>query len=268
MTPLAFLLLFSVSCTFVGAQPAADPEKAHVVDAYGAIIRGDLGRSALAIVFTGDEFADGGDHIRRTLQDHGIKASFFLTGRFYATSAYATLIRQLKEDGHYLGAHSDQHLLYADWTKRDSLLVTEKQFNDDLLANYEKMSAFGVEARDARYFLPPYEWYNATIVRWTENLGLTLINFSPGTRSAADYTFPETGDRYVSSDVIYESIMQYEQRDSHGLNGFILLVHIGTDPRRTDKFYYYLPRLITWLKGKGYTFLRIDELLGHDPTGR
>ncbi|HEY5406039.1 MAG TPA: hypothetical protein VIJ92_03090 [Ginsengibacter sp.] len=45
------------------------------------------------------------------------------------------------------------------------------------------------------------------------------------------------------------------------LNGFILLVHIGTDPRRTDKFYNQLPQLINELKKRGYEFVKINELL-------
>lgn len=218
----------------------------------------------MAIVFTGDEFADGGDHISQTLRRHDIQASFFLTGNFYANAGFAPLIRKLSEDGHYLGAHSDKHLLYADWEKRDSLLVTEKEFRDDLLGNYERMRAFGITRADARYFMPPYEWYNDTIAHWTEKLGFKLINFTPGTRSAADYTYPEMGARYASSDAIYESVMQCEARSRDGLNGFILLVHIGTDPRRTDKFYLYLDKLIRGLKAKGYSFHRIDKLLDNN----
>ena len=42
---------------------------------------------------------------------------------------------------------------------------------------------------------------------------------------------------YRSSDEIFDSIMNYEAKNPNGLNGFILLMHIGTDPRRTDKFY-------------------------------
>ena len=45
------------------------------------------------------------------------------------------------------------------------------------------------------------------------------------------------GTRYRSSEEIYQSVLQYELKDANGLNGFMLLVHIGTDPRRTDKFY-------------------------------
>ena len=40
---------------------------------------------------------------------------------------------------------------------------------------------------------------------------LQLVNFSPGTRSNADYTYPEMGNKYVSSDAIMKSILQYER---------------------------------------------------------
>ncbi len=92
-------------------------------------------------------------------------------------------------------------------------------------------------------------------------MNLKLINFTPGTRSTADYTYPEMGERYVSSDRIFQSILEYEKTDPNGLNGFILLIHIGTDPRRTDKFYAQLDRLIKGLKSKGYRFVRINKLL-------
>lgn len=245
-----------------GDDECADSLKKIVIDHHSAIIRGDISRKALTLVFTGDEFADGGEHIFHTLKKNKVKGAFFLTGNFYANPAFANLIQLLKEDGHYLGAHSDKHLLYADWARRDSLLVTEREFKNDLLCNYQRMEKFGIKTADAPYFLPPYEWYNKTIAQWTRELGLQLVNFSPGTRSAADYTFPEMGDRYLSSDEIYRSILRCEETDPNGLNGFILLVHIGTDARRTDKFYERLGNLIAELRRRDYTFVRIDELLG------
>jgi peptidoglycan/xylan/chitin deacetylase (PgdA/CDA1 family) len=215
------------------------------------------------LVFTGDEFADGGEVILGALNKRKIKAGFFLTGNFYSNPAFETLIKNLKRDGHYLGAHSDKHLLYADWAKRDSLLVTRSEFKNDLGKNYKRMHRFGINKKEARYFLPPYEWYNKAIAEWTENEGLSLINFSPGTLSTADYAYPEMGVRYRNSDEIYQSIMNYERTVPNGLNGFILLIHIGTDPRRTDKFYNRLGDLLQELNDKGYTFVRIDELLNN-----
>ncbi len=230
-------------------------------DAHGAIIRGDVAQPQIALVLTADEYADGGDHIQRVLHEHNVAASFFLTGNFYRNPEFSSLIKALKADGHYLGAHSDQHLLYADWEKRDSLLVTKEAFTQDLLRNYQRMAEFGIEKKDAPYFLPPYEWYNSQIADWTTEAGFQLVNFTPGTRSNADYTYPEMGNRYLSSETIYQSIIDYEQKDEHGLNGFSLLIHLGTDPRRTDKFYYRLDELLTTLKQRGYRFVRIDELL-------
>ncbi len=122
------------------------------------------------------------------------------------------------------------------------------------------MKTFGIQKKEAHYFLPPYEWYNDSIARWTEDVGLQLINYSKGTISAADYTYPELKN-YRSSGTIMASIKNYEANSSNGLNGFILISHIGTDPRRTDKFYKHLPELIQGLKQKGYQFKRINELL-------
>jgi endoglucanase len=235
-----------------------------VIDSYGAIIRGEPTRKQIALVLTGDAFADGGEMIRKVFIKHHIKASFFLTGNFYQNTSFGPLIHALVRDGHYLGAHSEKHLLYADWQKRDSLLVNEEVFKKDLLLNYERMASFGITKEEAPYFLPPFEWYNAQIARWTSELGLQLVNFSPGTRSTADYTYPEMGNRYVPSDVIYRSIMDLEKKDAHGLNGFILLIHIGTDPRRTDKFYYKLDAMVRTLTGKEYRFVTITQLLGQD----
>lgn len=151
--------------------------------------------------------------------------------------------------------------MYCDWTNRDSLLVTRQEFDTDLSNSYKELAKFGVKKENAHYFLPPYEWYNDSIVEWTAQQGLQLVNYSSGTRSTADYTYPEMGNRYVGSKDIYHSIINYEKSSLNGLNGFILLVHIGTDPRRKDKFYLLLPQLITELQQKGYEFVRIDELL-------
>jgi len=69
------------------------------------------------------------------------------------------------------------------------------------------------------------------------------------------------GNRYAASKDIFNSILEYEEKSPAGLNGFILLMHIGTDTRRTDKFYHLLPDLITQLLKKGYELVRIDKLL-------
>ena len=230
---------------------------------HGAIVRGDSTQKKIALVFTGDEFADGGNFIARTLQRQKVKASFFLTGRFYQNPAFKNIVQQLRKDNHYLGPHSNEHLLYCDWNNRDSLLVTKEQFFDDLLVNLDIMKGEGINTLNLNYFLPPYEWYNDSIAAWTNDFGMQLINFTPGTFSTADYTWPGLKN-YKGSEEIYNSIINYEKSHRSGLNGFILLLHIGTDPKRTDKFYTRLPALITYLKAKGYQFQTVNQLLKTD----
>lgn len=221
----------------------------------GAILRMDTTQKKLYLTFTGHEFGDGGEAILHTLKTHKIKASFFFTGDFYRNLAFSKIIRQIHRDGHYLGMHSDKHLLYCDWTQRDSLLVTQAQFEKDIRDNQAALTKIGVPPQQASYFMPPYEWYNAEINQWAQAMGLTLVNFTPGTGTNADYTTPDLPN-YRSSAQLYERLLQFEKTHPNHLNGAILLVHFGTNPKRIDKFYHHLPRLIEELKGMGYGFGR------------
>ena len=233
-----------------------------VTTSHGAVIRGDSSQKNIALVFTGHEFAEGGEDILNTLESSGTKASFFFTGDFYRNKDFQDLVRSLKVAGNYLGAHSDRHLLYCDWSNRDSLLVDKNTFIEDVKANYKEMAKFGIEKEQAKYYLPPYEWYNDSISHWTGEMELQLVNFTPGTRSNADYTTAGMPN-YVDSETIFQSIVGYEEKVTNGLNGFILLLHLGAGPLRPDKFHDRLPELIQILKGKGYTFVTIDQLLGN-----
>lgn len=226
----------------------------------GGIIRGDTLQKEIALIFSGDEYGEGLDTIRKVLKDHQVPASFFFTGRFYRNKNFLTGIQALAKDGHYMGAHSDQHLLYCDWIKRDSLLVTQQKFEVDLYDNYKAMKAVGLETKNALYFLPPYEWYNDTISAWAKNIGIQLINFTPGTLSHTDYTTLKDKN-YRSNQKIFQSITDLEVKQTKGLRGFILLMHIGAGPDRKEKFYSRLPELILMLKDKGYQFKTISGLL-------
>jgi peptidoglycan/xylan/chitin deacetylase (PgdA/CDA1 family) len=238
---------------------ARDKSSRFVYD-QGGVIRGDVTKKEIALVFTGHEFADGGTIIRGALKKRAVQAGFFFTGDFYRDPANSSLITSLRRDGHYLGPHSDKHLLYCAWEDRNRLLVTKEEFTSDILRNYDALGPFGVAKKDAPCFIPPYEWYNAAIAGWARELGLVLFNFTPGTLSTADYTTPDMAN-YRSSSLIFQSILDRESSDPHGLNGSILLFHVGTHPGRTDKFYFRLEGLLGELEGRGYRFVRIDELL-------
>jgi len=252
LTLIVFWIMFIISCS----QPSIETGPV-VKDRNGAVIFKDTTRKIIYPVFTGHDFGEGFPVIEEILDRRGIKASFFFTGDFYRDPQFESLIRRLLEKGNYLGAHSNKHLLYCSWENRDSLLVDRATFIQDLTQNYQEMERFEIRKENARWFMPPYEWYNKAIADWTAEQDLILVNFSPGTRSNADYTYPEMGDRYVSSGEITRSILEYEEQ--YGMNGFILLIHPGTDPRRIDKYYNHVDSLFSILEGRGYGFGRIDD---------
>lgn len=227
----------------------------------GAILRGPKDEKRLALLFTAHEFGEGGETILNELKRHGARASFFLTGAFLANPQFKPLVERLAAEQHYLGPHSDRHLLYCSWDAARTNLVTEMEFQEDLAANVAKLSAHETEPRRfSRYFLPPFEHYNRQIADWAQARGWTLINYTPGTRSHADYT-GETDRNFVSSQRIMESITAQERDDPEGLNGFLLLFHFGAGPGRADKFHSVFGELLDYLAARGYKLVRVDELL-------
>ena len=233
----------------------------HWTISHGAIVRGDSSRKTVALVFTGDEFGDGLPAITKALSRHHVTGSFFFTGRFYRNPAFQPFIRQLYRQGNYLGPHSNAHLLYADWTRRDSTLVTADSFRIDLGNNLAAIHALGIDTAGPHYFIPPYEWWNDTVAARSRAIGWQLINFTPGIRTNADYTYPEMGRSYLSSDAILQSLKQYQSTRTGGLNGAIILIHAGTDPRRKDKLYNQLGQLLGWLQANGYRCVPVSKFL-------
>jgi peptidoglycan/xylan/chitin deacetylase (PgdA/CDA1 family) len=227
----------------------------------GAIIRGPVAEKQIALVFTGHEFAEGGETILNELARHQAKASFFVTGDFLTNRDYTVLVQRMVSERHYLGPHSDKHLLYCPWDGPKKTLLTYEEFRRDLDENRNKLLRFYHSYPATRYFLPPYEHYNLQIADWADGIGYSLINYTPGTRSNADYT-GEAEPNFVSSKTIFDSIVAKEQHDPYGLNGFFLLLHLGSGPGRADKFHNrYFAELLDYLAAKGYEMVRVDQML-------
>jgi peptidoglycan/xylan/chitin deacetylase (PgdA/CDA1 family)/HEAT repeat protein len=225
----------------------------------GGITRGPTDQKKIALLFAGHEYAEGGETIFNELARHKAQASFFITGDFLRRRDFNPLARRLYREGHYLGPHSDKHLLYCSAAEPAHTLVTRDQFNDDLRVNLSAVQSIGDSGPFPSYFLPPHERYNLEIAEWAAHYFYTTIGYTPGTRSTADCT-READPDFVSSQAIFDSIVAREQEDPHGLNGFLLLFHLGSGPARTDKFHARFGELLDYLTGKGYQFVAVDDL--------
>jgi len=251
-----------IAAGVIAACAAAMLVGAAVERREGGIVRGDAAEKRIALEFTGHEFAEGGTRILDALATRRAKASFFLTGDFLRRAEFTPLVARMVNDGHYVGPHSDKHLLYCAWESGRKTLVTRAQFVRDVEDNLAALDRHGVRRERVRYWVPAYEWYNQEVASWSAELGLQLVNLTPGTRSAADYT-GEADANFVSSQQIIDSILARE-RAPDGLNGFLLLMHVGAGPARRDKLHDRLGELLDALSAKGYRFVRVDELLRSD----
>ena len=102
--------------------------------------------------------------------------------------------------------------------------------------------------------MPPYEWYNKESVYTASTLGLKTVNYTPGTATPADYTYPGMSN-YKSSDELIAKLFAFEKNSN--LNGAVILIHPGVDERRPDKLYDKLDSIIKRLKKLGYSFDRL-----------
>ena len=227
----------------------------------GAIIKSvNPSEPSVSLVFTGDEYGEGLPTIQQILAKEKVKAGFFFTGRFYTNKSFSKAIKGLVKEQHYLGAHSNDHLLYNDWTNRNKLLVSYDSFSTDLDKNFAVMENLGIKTQQSKLFIPPYEWWNDSVASWCNWKGLELFSFTPGTYTNADYTWPEMGSSYKSNATLMTQLKTLVSIPGK-LNGNILLLHVGTDPRRKEKLYNELPAIIQLLRKNGYSIKRIDELI-------
>jgi peptidoglycan/xylan/chitin deacetylase (PgdA/CDA1 family) len=245
---ILLLLLGAVVPTFARKPAVA------VKDRYGVTVGFKGVGKTIYLVFTADTAFEGAPVILNTLHKHHARGSFFFTGNCLRHQRNVKNVQRVIKEGHYVGGHSNRHILYADWDSLRTTLVTSDSLQRDIRENMSELARAGVKLSKAHYFLPPYEWCNAQSEKWIEQTGLTPVNFSPGNYTSDDYTTPDM-PKYRSSQQLIDNLFKYEAK--HGLSGKIVMVHPGTSPLRTDKLYNRLDEIMTRLESLGYSFKRL-----------
>ena len=155
-----------------------------------------------------------------------------------------------------MGGHSDGHVLYCDWGAKRPTLMSADSIVADLRANYAELARFGVDRRQAQWFLPPYEHYNDFSVAVLEAMGVRVVNYTPGIGTPADYTTPDMKN-YRTAGTLLDGLWKFEKEE--GLDGALLLIHPAVEESRpqAERLYNRLDEIIRYLKKKGYSFERL-----------
>ena len=224
-------------------------------DQYGVTQRINIDEKNVFLVFTAHyseddsgrfENFDGIVPVLDTLKAKGVKGSFFPTGNCFRQEKYQEPIRRIIDEGHYLSAHSNKHLLLCTEDDKRETLVSADSLAKDIAGMEAELEKFGLKKEQFKWMIPPYEFYNQETADNLRSLGYMLCNPTQGIETSLDWMGPDSG-YYCSAAELIQNIWLFDKTDKeYGLNGCIILVHAMNYPDRADedRVYTHLGEII------------------------
>ena len=185
----------------------------------------------IAISFDAAWGADKTDELIDILNEHEIKATFFLVG-FWAEK-YSDKVKALDENGFEIGTHSNTHPNMANLSRSKIQLELETSIN--ILQN--------ITGKRPKVFRPPFGAYNNALIEAADSLGLKTIQWDVDSLDWKDYSAQEIAQRVITKTQ----------------KGSIILMH--NNGKNTPQA---LRLIILGLKNKGFDFVCVSELIYHD----
>lgn len=207
---------------------------ARTFQVFGDIVaRVDTDRAVLALTFDDGPTDDHTQPVLEILKSHGVKATFFLTGRETAQNPEGA--KAIAEAGHEIGNHS--------WSHNRMIFVSPTTVREEIESTDAAIRDTGYQG--ALYFRPPYgkklislPWYLAqhdrTTIMWD-------VEPEANTVAAAD---PQAMADYVLD---------------NATNGSIIIMHVMYESRGISR--QALPAIINGLRARGFEFVTVSELL-------
>ena len=187
-----------------------------------AIWRMDPNDRSVNLTFDDGPIPQSTPFILKTLEDFGIKATFFMVGD--NVRKYPELYEQIVAAGHQVGNHTYNHIgAFKHWA------IT-------YAVNAQKANAL----IKSHLFRPPHGWMRHSEYWWL-NKYYKIIMWDLVTR---DYS------KWMTADDVLNNVKRYVR------NGSIITFHDSL--KSIDKLHYALPEAIKWLKLQGYEFKIFD----------
>jgi peptidoglycan/xylan/chitin deacetylase (PgdA/CDA1 family) len=197
-------------------------------------------RKVVALTFDAGANADAVASILATLSHTGVPATFFLTGDFVRD--FPASARSIAAGGYRIGNHTISHPYLtqkSDAAVREEILGAARQITAVTGVNPVPLFRF------------PYGDVNARTIAIANSLGYVPVR----------WTVDTLGWKGISGGITTSTVIS---RVLGGLRpGEIVLMHVGSNP--TDHSTLdagALPRLITQLRARGYSFVTLSALVG------
>ncbi len=251
---IAFLVL---AC---GAAPAA----ALCGDPPGAFARGPArpsGTRVLVLTFDAAWSADGAGDVLDVLGAAGVRATFFLAGRF--VSEHPEIARRIAEEGHEAGNHTFHHDHLTLPGGDQGLRRTLPGFTQSRLAGEMDDARRIFERATGRSLAPlwraPYGEINAEILSWGAAAGYRHVGWSAGF-DALDWVSDRSSRLYHPPAAAVASLLRRLAARRPGEGPAVVLMHLGSTRPRGERFVEVLPLLIEGARRLGYRFRGAGEV--------
>lgn len=193
------------------------------------IVNGDPSHKNISLTFDDAPDENNTGKLLDILKSHHVKAAFFMIGGTMNDSN-TTVVKRTFDEGHLVLNHTFNHPRLSD-------------LNESTITYQLGQAAMRMESITGHYpllYRPPYGSINPLVIDTLNAQGLTTVMWS---LDSLDWTLK-------NPDAVVENVL------SNVRNGDIILMH------RNPTSVASLGQVIEKLTDMGYTFLRLDELLG------
>lgn len=245
-------------------SPAPSVEKRHMAP---EITRGATGDMNISVTFDGGGYESGeeAEAILSTLRERSIKATIFLTGLFIRK--YPGIVREMVRDGHEIGNHTLDHHHLTDFSltlRQTTSPGIDKTFVEKELRGAAELFRAATGAEMAPLWRAPYGDINGAIRDWAFESGYVHVGWTYDAKKkesldTLDWVYDRKSRLYRTSSKIKQRILNFG-KGSAGLNGGIILMHLGT-LRKDDRASNILGEMLDALAEKGYRFVKVSEQL-------
>lgn len=203
------------------------------------IRRGPTTRRTVALTFDAGSDRGYATSILNTLKAQHVPAAFGMTGVW--ASANGDLVRRMAAEGHLLMNHTYDHKSFTGYSTGTAALTTSQRLSE--LSRAESAVAAVGGPKMKPFFRAPYGDTNAGV---NKDVG------SVGYGWSILWTVDSLGWKGLSAQAIIDRCAK------GAVNGAIYLFHVGSASQDAAA----LPGLITRFRASGWTFTRVDKLIG------
>jgi peptidoglycan/xylan/chitin deacetylase (PgdA/CDA1 family) len=229
---------------------------------------GTTDKKLIALTFDGGSNGVAVGDILDTLKSRNVKATMFLTGEFIR--AFPDAVRRIVADGHEVGNHTFSHPHLTSWAQdhtNATLPAVSEAFVCDQLRHTDSLFLALTGAHLAPLWRAPFGEKNRAICAWAQRCGYVHIGWRQGKTwrqglDSNDWVPDEETPGFHTPEEVVDKILALAGDPPDGINGGIVLMHLGTERKDTHtQMYRMLGKLIDDLKAMGYAFVTTPEML-------